>query len=87
MLGLQLHSTILKIFSNLNVFVLYVHHGLETATGHVHEQVVIIESSFSLKIWVLSKSGLVLTCDFDCFGVFLEVWFIFRKSPCVGKIK
>lgn len=68
MLGSQLDSMIFKgLFQPESVIVLYVHHGLETATRHVHEQVVIIESSFSRKIWVLSKSGLVLTCYFNCF--------------------
>lgn len=45
----------------------YAHQGLDTATRHMHKQVAILESSFSVKNWFLSKSGLVLTGNFGEF--------------------
>lgn len=51
----------------VKIILQYAHQGLETATRHMHKQVVILESSFSVKNWFLSKSGLVLTCNFGGF--------------------
>lgn len=45
----------------------YAHQGLETATRHMHKQVVILESSFSVKNQFLGKSGLVWTSNFIVF--------------------
>lgn len=63
----------------------HAHQALKTATGHIHEQVVILESSFSVKNWFLSKSGLLLASNF----FFLETGVVYKKSSCVdlGKIQ